>query len=368
MKSIQVMTLDLLNKLRILIFFCLLFSSPSLSIAGNFVTNNMLFSYQPSYPNGTPPYNYNYAPSVIFNGSVQQFWWCGGANPTDVIYYTSYDFNTMKWSDIIKVLWPAHTSQNPIPWDNMLTCDPSVVMGSFPYNGINYSYAMYYSGTDDMRGFTGVGVAFSNDGINWVKYPEPLIRKPNPGDGTIFYGYGEQAVISANGGSNLWLWILNEPSSTIPQVYNLYESQTGTDLQLQYQITGNGVWGWIDGYGECVGGEYVQDFGLCNGFITEADFAVGYPSGTTPVIYMITDHVNNTSQMDLYQIDWDLQSSGTWSYLGSITSKLTGNAFNSSGGFLKNIYGDVSPWLPIIEVYFGSGLNRNNDNLWWAQY
>ena len=79
-------------------------------------------------------------------------------------------------------------------WDSVYTCNPKVIRGTFANplgNGESFTYAMYYVGTGSLTGFdNSIGVAFSNDGISWKKYPHPIIS-PETQEG---YGLGQPAV------------------------------------------------------------------------------------------------------------------------------------------------------------------------------
>src|SRR5580698_10403937 len=62
-------------------------------------------------------------------------------------------------------------------------------------NGKTYSYAMYYVATDSLQGINNsIGVAFSNDGLNWRKYPHPVISPETLGN----YGVGQPALYNTD--------------------------------------------------------------------------------------------------------------------------------------------------------------------------
>lgn len=314
--------------LKIMMFCFLLFSYPA--YAGQFNENNFLFNH---------PDHYDYVPSVIYKGDYQHFWWCGGPEPRDVIYYRYINVQTQQWSPVYTVLRPS-----PGTWDSAYVCDPSVVMGDFVFEGKHYKYAMYYTGTDELAGIdNGVGVAFSNDGIKWVKYPFSILRSV---EYQPYYGYGEQAVLSADGKSSVWLWVLQRLDATT-QHYYLYYSPDGLHLEYMHQITEKGVYG---------------------NFITEADFVYDYLTGN---VYMIKDRMNSPNTIDLYRLHWSEQANGRWTRLGSINTGLTGQTANHGGGFLRNEFGNITAWLPVIEVFFAAGscyCEPISWDLWWAIY
>ena len=95
---------------------------------------------------------WNYSPSVIQTGDVQQFWWCGaGKNPSDpsqisdTILYESINTATHVTSGPFIVL-----AETKGAWDGEYTCNPRVIGGTFVNplgNGETYSYEMFYVGT-----------------------------------------------------------------------------------------------------------------------------------------------------------------------------------------------------------------------------
>lgn len=141
-------------------------------------------------------------------GNHQQIWWCGmGRNPekpsqdSDAILYVDIDTTTGRKTDPIVVL-----AETPGAWDSVFTCNPRVVRGSFVNplgDGATYTYAMYYVATNVPQGtFNNIGVAFSNDGIQWSKYKDPVILS-GPGSG---YGVGQPVVYNVDSRSNLVLF------------------------------------------------------------------------------------------------------------------------------------------------------------------
>jgi hypothetical protein len=151
---------------------------------------------------------------MIDEGTLQKFWWCGSGNVsgysglTDVIYYRSYNVSTKQWSSIYQVISPVVGS-----WEfnnGSGTCNPTVVKGSFsPGNGSTYIYALYYTAQNDNR--AKIGVAFSNDGINWVKYAHNPIIYPIGTGGT--YGAASSSSWNSNGASGIYLFEYDDSAS-----------------------------------------------------------------------------------------------------------------------------------------------------------
>ena len=152
---------------------------------------------------------YNYSPSVIQNGDTRQIWWCSqGINPndssqdTDSIYFESVNMITHESFGPVLVL-----AETPGAWDSALTCNPNVIGGIFENplgDGANYGLAMYYVATTQYSGENNsIGVAFSNDGIVWKKYPHPII----PSTSQSGYGVGQPVPYNTNHKSAITLFL-----------------------------------------------------------------------------------------------------------------------------------------------------------------
>lgn len=154
---------------------------------------------------------HDYGVSAMRDGSKDRFWWCGVDTSTgvvrEVIWYKHFDFNTNQWSTPFIALPPE-----PANWDKYLVCDPSVVKGTFLYDGQTWSYAMYYTANIDpcCNGVNNaIGVAFSNDLVRWIRQP-PIINaevadsrgrcpvNPVNPEGKC-YGAGQQSAVRING-------------------------------------------------------------------------------------------------------------------------------------------------------------------------
>lgn len=181
---------------------------------------------------------WNYSPSVIQTGDLQHFWWCGaGLNPedptqtSDTILYESVNTVTQAKSKPVIVL--AETKGS---WDALYTCNPRVIRGSFvdPLgNGETYTYEMFYVGTASIYG-NAIGAAFSNDGIQWTKYPEPVI----PATSYANYGVGQPGAYNVDGRSNVTLFY----EDYTPVLHHVEATSTdGIHFTVQGTLTTNGL-------------------------------------------------------------------------------------------------------------------------------
>uniref|UniRef100_A0A832G834 Glycosyl hydrolase family 32 N-terminal domain-containing protein n=1 Tax=Ignavibacterium album TaxID=591197 RepID=A0A832G834_9BACT len=127
-------------------------SNPILSKSGNYFDDNGV-----RYPH------------ILFENGTYKMWFTnlqtGGIG--SIGYATS--INGLNWTRPIN--HPVITRGSYNSWD-----DYSVAIGAVMYE--NNQYKLYYSGVSHNQN-SGVGLAFSSDGINWVKHPQPLIVNEN---------------------------------------------------------------------------------------------------------------------------------------------------------------------------------------------
>ena len=312
---------------------------------------------------GTPvvalPNVYNYSPSVIQTGNIQQFWWCGQAqNPndpsqnTDTIQYESINLQTHATVGPETVL-----GETPGAWDSAYTCNPKVVKGSFVNplgNGTTYSYALYYVATNQTSGtLNSIGVAFSNDGISWIKYASnPVITYTAQDQQNNAYGVGQPAAYNSNGGSGIWIF---------------YEGNSG---QSHYEATST------DGVHFTTQGTLTTN-GLSQVFIAGqsssapeswGDMAYDYQTGNWYAAYNMTVRPPSTTggvtergQLGIivYRIPSSSLLSGAtpWQQVFTVDTNLTGSEGNFIPSFLRDLYGNVNigPY-PQIEIYTSASI------------
>lgn len=299
--------------------------------------------------NGPPPGaflgragTYNYSPSAIQVGNVQQFWWCGqGHNPnlpsqnTDTIQYVQIDLSTQQMSVPMTVL-----AETPGTWDSEYTCNPKVVMGSFNNplgDGQNYSYAMYYVGTASPLGLiNSIGVAFSNDGIHWKKYPQPVISENTQN----YYGVAQPAPYNSDHKAGIWLFYEDSNAPPLNQHVKAV-SIDGIHFTVVGKLTANGLppeasWGDI-AYDPITGYWYATFNGpfrasnyLGNWYETNlGPFGASEPGQFGVSLYRIKDASL-------------LTGISPWEMLKSFDTNLTGFETNFIAGLLRDQYGNVN--------------------------
>jgi hypothetical protein len=189
------------------------------------------------------PAAYDYSPSVIQSGNILQIWWCGlapnpnkGSQVSDAILYATVDRTTGTTSK-----WQAVMGETPGAWDSMYTCNPRVVAGSFANplgDGATYSYAMYYVATGLRNGLhNSIGVAFSNDGVHWKKYPQPVIVASTQ----VNYGLGQPAVTNSDRKSGIRIFYEDNCDSSDAIKHVEATSTDGVHFQVAGTLTTNGL-------------------------------------------------------------------------------------------------------------------------------
>ena len=289
---------------------------------------------------------YNYSPSVIQDGDLQKLWWCGTAqNPTDheqtsdAILYESINDVTHAVDGPYVVL--AETKGS---WDFAFTCNPRVIGGTFVNplgDGQTYKYEMFYVGTTSGVN-NNIGAAFSNDGMAWKKYPDPVVLSAATGD----YGIGQPAAYNADGKSSITLFY----EDNTPTIHHVEAaSPDGIHFTVKGDLTMNGIdplnqnptWGDM-GYDSATGYWY-------------AAFNIpGRASSTTAGIVEIGQR-----GFQLYRIPNSSLLTGTtpWEMVKTVDSNLTGYEVNFIPSLLHDLNGNINTGsYPKLELFVSSSL------------
>jgi hypothetical protein len=273
---------------------------------------------------------YDYSPSVIQSGNLQQIWWCGldqnpnvGTQFTDTIQYESIDLASGARKGPLEVL-----AETPGAWDTVFTCNPKVVQGTFVNplgNGESFTYAMYYVATGFVAGnYNCIGVAFSRDGMAWKKYPHPVILPETQS------GYGVGQPVAYNTDQHAAIRLFYEDWS--PYIHHVEAiSSDGVHFTALGTLTMNGLdpnsptWGdmaydpqsgyWYAGYDTIP-----RDPSTTGGIVERGSY------GTE--LYRIAD-----SSLLTGAIPWEL--------LTTVDTSLNGYESNFLPGFVRDVYGNL---------------------------
>lgn len=283
-------------------------------------------------------------PSHLYFGGKHYIWWCSqGANSTDVIYRSTKtgSLGPTGWSTPAQVFSEAQS-----PWATHHTCDPSVIRGTFTYSGQTYTYALYYTADTNTSGVGGdasIGVAFSNDGINWTSYPNAILFPAGTGSG---YGAGMSGVAFYPPTGQLMHAYLD---SSVNPILRLNASSDGISFSpFPPQATQLHAAGRLGNDGQGPDISYNTADRHWYAAIKNHDPA-GIYDGETRVL-------RSTNPDDLL---------GTWEVLGIFNSSVTGWPQNHNPGLSKNqdgtLYVDSQGWA---YVFFSVGNERPDVGTW----
>ncbi len=138
-----------------------------------------------SNDNPTFPNQVSTSKVIYDNGKYRMWYMCtynGGRN--NVWYAESLD--GIHWQN--KFTYPVFASGNTGSWD-----DYGVAPGSIIKDG--NKYLMYYTGWRSIYGVWQIGLAESNDGITWLRYPNPILKA----DSSSNFKIGVTSVLKING-------------------------------------------------------------------------------------------------------------------------------------------------------------------------
>jgi hypothetical protein len=283
-------------------------------------------------------------PSHLFYGGKHHIWWCSRSSVQGSLStFVDGIFHAVKtgslgtgglggWTGYTEVF--NHTQS---PWSSNHTCDPSVVLGTFSYNGKTYSMAMYWTSDTNMvtAGVdNAVGVAFSNDGIAWTPYPFPVITTYNSPNGT--YGAGAGSV--------------NFDPTTGRLVY-AYDDTTLSPVSRLKQTT--------DGISFVPTPPYATQLSAAGpGQGSAPDIAYNPQNLRWYAVVQVLDQeilvLRASNQNDLF---------GPWDLIGVFDSTITRNASNNNPGLGKiangTLYIDAQGWA---YAFFGTG--TSNASTW----
>lgn len=282
---------------------------------------------------------YDYSPSVIQSADLEQIWWCGSTyNPTDPTQFS----DTIEYESINL---STHARYGPVPvlaetqgaWDSAYTCNPKVVRGSFVNplgDGESFTYAMYYVATSSTAGINGsIGVAFSNDGISWRKYPHPII---SPETHINAYGVGQPAVFNTDQHQAIRMFYENccEYNNHVETISNdgVHFTTLGT-LTTNGLVSDNLTWGDMaydpgSGYWYAGFNAGLRDPSTTGGVVERGQYGI--------LLYRI--------------LDASLLTGATpWELLTNADTNLTGYESNFLPGFVRDMYGALVP-SPAIQM------------------
>lgn len=285
---------------------------------------------------------YAYCPSALQLGDgTTSMFFCG--NPvagimTDNIYHFSLSQDLSR-TNPASVLQPGAAGT----WDNQHTCDPSVIKGQFLFNGTDYRYAMFYIGCTVEYYFNEIGVAFSNDlnAKEWVKYPDPVVRKTWSHDGDqicgsgLSWGVGQPSAISIDKGGKILLSYTVGDIEGTRIVLREIDMSDMSDLKISAPVA-------MSRAGLLNIGKNALDY-TCN-----SDIAFDASSNTILMIRPVQPHpsvypafINETLEIDRIGMEEFRNGVGTWDPLFRLTPAETGFPRNHNAAIARDEYGHL---------------------------
>jgi len=134
---------------------------------------------------------------MYYDGHGSEGWVIGLATSPDGIHWTKDSLNNP--------VLPTGPSGN---WDDLAVWSPHVIKD-------NSIYKMWFTADESPAGTARrIGYAVSNNGINWTKYPDPVIEEEGP-SGFIYYTESPSVIFD---GENYHMWYSRENDNLINQI------------------------------------------------------------------------------------------------------------------------------------------------------
>lgn len=277
---------------------------------------------------------YNYCPSVLQTDGGTYVYYCKnteGYQIRDSIYVRKIEETAggyTYWSDSAAVTPSAGSG-----WDSYHVCDPSVIEGSFAYDGTSYKYLMTYLGTDRSDSQNNqIGLAVSNSpDSGWVKVTAgaPLISNPYELNGSAFqWGVGQASLLSLGDGRAAVLYTQGGDGETVEmcRIYDL-SNLNAPALEVSFTVSCGGM-----------GGDYISnaDFAFSDGYIYMVCDVHPFPDGVLDIVAAESAVYRTKADKisDLAGCEWELVS--------VIGEGQTGYGRNHNAGFWRSGAGDLA--------------------------
>ena len=303
---------------------------------------------------------YNYCPTIITEADGTRYiYYCTNKDSYKVIDYVGCRKGTPNadgsytWSEEAIVLSPSPEGA----WDAHHTCDPSVIKGSFAYNGTTYSYLMAYLGCtsyDNQENKIGLAVANSPMGPFVKIGDKPLVDfKLDPAVSVFQWGVGQASLVSMDKGGKVWLFYTRGDKNGTRTVVrecdlsNLDAPILGSEIALSVNGLTN-----LNGHGDFMNNADIVYDSEKNRFYAASDC---HPNPTSEPNYIAGSfRVNYMSAANL--------RSGLWRNLLVAGKSKTGAERNHNVGIARDEYGHLLD-NGIITVYYTVSVT-GNQSLW----
>jgi len=369
----------------LMVFATLIFSSRIFAFQFTF------FDGLPSCPDKTQscpaktqtkvPDPYEYSPSWMadIRKGYERVWWCGfKEGPIHPRLHAEQTIGGIRNFYGRDVIWywdgtltgPRVVLEPTEYWEGRYVCDPAVIYGVFSPPGMKktYSMAMYYTATNggmnttetdtELRGVNNkIGVAFSNDGIHWDKYPgNPIILPAHPASPAAKrYGAGQPQARNTNGRSHVTLWYTD---TTIVAGKN----------RVAELFADDGVHFSKDKI-NAVAKADKEDLLSVAGFLRGQEIAsagIALSPSAPWYLYLVFGD-KSSKELSMYRIPYENRFTGRWEFIDRVRADDVGSQDIFEAGFRTGIYGNLFGYSwPTIFIGFGCGQYDNpRDTTTW---
>lgn len=277
---------------------------------------------------------YNYCPVGIQAGSDLYIAYC--TNSKSNVIYDNIGMRVMNSNGSVgkeKII--ASPTNNA--WDSTDVCDPSIIAGSFNYLGTTYSYLMAFLGCDTTDCQKNqIGFAVSNSLTSgWIKCDaiNPVVSHSyDASQSNLFqWGVGQPSLINLDGNGNILLFYTSGTCyETCTYVVSMNVSDLGNiQRNATAKVTNNGLGDFLSNGDFAFDGDYL--YVACD----THPFAAGILGNISNQESIFKMAVSNRADVNSY-------ANGTWELVTRIGGETTGHVKNHNGGFVRDIYGNLT--------------------------
>ncbi len=279
--------------------------------------------------------DYTYAPAAIADLGVDVSFTCSNRTPRvveDVVMMRDHITRTDR-----VVLEPTRGA-----WDGKHVCDPTVVEGSYAYDGVTYRYAMFYTGSTDPQSIgygNQIGVAFGNQLYGpWKKAPSPLVTAPI----SAGWGVGQPSAVAVSDTQVLLAYTRSNPTTMYATVLDLADGAAPVVVRAQWALPVSGTPGILNG-------DIAHD-PLTNEMVIVIDGPPGVPA---PVWLSNVVYVMRIPMADFYA------GTGQWTLVKTIDGSVTGWDKHSNAGLVRTVRGTVDQLRLSVQI----SIAENSDDV-----
>jgi hypothetical protein len=270
--------------------------------------------------------DYTYAPAAISVPGVDASFTCSNRTQRvveDVVMARDHITSTDR-----VVLEPT-----PRAWDAKHVCDPTIVEGSYGYEGVTYRYVMFYTGSTDPSNIgygNQIGVAFGNQLFGpWTKAPAPIVTA-RPGAG---WGVGQPSAVALSDTQVLLAYTRSDPTTMFATVLDLSDAAAPVVVRQEWSLPVSGTPALLNGD---IAYEPATDQ-----IVIVLDGLAGLPA---PAWLSNVVYVMRIPAADFYA------GTGRWALVKTIDESQTGWEKHSNAGLVRTLKGTVDLSRLLVQI------------------